>query len=136
MTANNFKDTRLYRSRDGVILGICRGIADNYDIPAFWLRIGVIFIALTTAIWPVILAYFALAFFMKPRPVLPLTTEGENEFYNSYTSSRSMALNRLKRKFDNLNNRIHRMEDVVTSKEYRWNQNFPEDTTSPESKLN
>ena len=28
----------LYRSRNGVILGVCRGIADYFDLSAFWIR--------------------------------------------------------------------------------------------------
>ncbi len=28
----------LYRSRNGVILGVCRGLADYFDFSAFWMR--------------------------------------------------------------------------------------------------
>ncbi len=110
----------LYRSRNGMILGVCRGIADYYNIPVFWFRAGVIILAVTTAIWPVVLSYFAIAFIVKIEPVIPFASDSENEFYGSYTNSRSMALHRLKKKFEQLQNRLHRMEDVVTSKEYSW----------------
>ena len=59
---------------------------------------------------------------MKPEPVLPLQSDEDSEFYNSYTSSRSMALNRLKRTYDSLDRRLQRMENVVTSKEYDWDR--------------
>ena len=111
---------QLYRSRHGEVLGVCRGIADHYDLPVFWVRVGVIIIMVTTAVWPVVLAYFAIAFYLKPEPVVPFETEGDNEFYSSFTNSRSMALHRLKKKFDQLQNRLYRMEDVVTSREYDW----------------
>ncbi|HHP7233096.1 MAG TPA: PspC domain-containing protein, partial [Desulfobacterales bacterium] len=29
----------LYRSRNGVILGVCRGIADHFDFSVFWIRL-------------------------------------------------------------------------------------------------
>lgn len=110
----------LYRSRNGMILGVCKGIADLYELPVFWLRIGVLFLMFFTGIWPVVLGYFVLAFCCKPEPVLPFETEGDSEFYHSYTNSRSMALHRIKRKFEQLQNRLRRMEDVVTSREFNW----------------
>ncbi|MBN1761218.1 MAG: envelope stress response membrane protein PspC [Chitinispirillaceae bacterium] len=117
---------QFYRSRHGVALGVCRGIADHYDIPVFWVRVGVIILMVTTAVWPVVLAYFAVAFFLKPEPVLPFADESDNEFYSSFTTSRSMALHRLKKKFDQLQNRLRRMEDVVTSREYDWERKMGE----------
>jgi phage shock protein C len=110
----------LYRSRNGLILGICRGVADRYDIPAFWIRVGVIVLMVTTTVWPVVLVYFGIGFLLKPEPIIPFTNESEDEFYGSFTNSRSMALHRLKKKFDQLQNRLHRMENVVTSKEFNW----------------
>ena len=61
---------------------------------------------------------------MKPEPVLPLGDESEREFYESYASSRSGAAQRLKRKFENIDRRIRRMEDVVTSRDYDWRRRF------------
>jgi phage shock protein C len=81
---------------------------------------------ITTAIWPVVLIYFGAALFLKPEPVIPFASESDNEFYGSYTNSRSMALHRLKKKFDQLQNRLHRMEDVVTSREFSWDMKMGE----------
>ena len=47
-----------------------------------------------SGVWPVVILYFVAALLMKPEPVLPLKTEGEQEFYNSYANSRRMALHR------------------------------------------
>jgi phage shock protein C len=63
---------------------------------------------------------------MKPEPVLPLETEAEQEFYNSYATSRSMALHRLRRTFDQLDRRIRRIESIVTSREYDWERRLNE----------
>ncbi|MGD9201535.1 MAG: envelope stress response membrane protein PspC [Chitinispirillia bacterium] len=126
MTFNKFESKNIYRSRYGMILGICRGIAEHFDLPVILIRVGVIIIAVSTGIWPVVLGYIVLAMYLKPKPVIPLSNEGENEFYNSYTASRSSALQRVKDKFDSLNKRIHRMEDIVTSKEFNWQNNFPD----------
>lgn len=37
-----------------------------------------------------------------------------------------MALNRLKRSFDNLDRRIRRMEHIVTTREYDWERKLNE----------
>ncbi len=57
---------------------------------------------------------------------MPFTTDGDQEFYDSYVSSRTLALRRLKRVYDNLMRRIERMEDMVTAREYEWDKKFNE----------
>jgi phage shock protein C len=59
---------------------------------------------------------------MKPEPVLPLHSDDEEEFYDSYVHSRKGAVDRIKRRYDNLERRIRRMEHAVTSREYDWEQ--------------
>lgn len=63
---------------------------------------------------------------MKPEPVMPLQTDADAEFYNSYVTSRSAALQRLKRTYDNLDRRIQRIEDIVTNREYDWDRRLSE----------
>ena len=116
------KRRTLYRSRRGKILGVCQGFADYFDVRAKTVRILAVIALVITGFWPAVAGYFIAAYLMKPEPVLPLETEFEEEFYNSYAASRSMALSRLKRNFDNLNHRIQRMEDTVTTREYNWEQ--------------
>ena len=75
-----------------------------------------------TGIWPVVAFYVVAALLMKVEPVIPIESTSEQEFYNSYTSSRAMALHRLKKTFDSLDRRIQRMEGIVTAKEYDWDR--------------
>lgn len=112
----------LYRSRNGVIAGVCRGIAEHLDFSVFWVRVAVVLAFIFTGFWPIGALYIAAAFFMKPEPVLPLENEEEEEFYNSYVTGRSMALQRLKRTFDGLDRRIQRMENIVTARDYEWDE--------------
>lgn len=109
-----------YRARDGVIFGVCRGVAEYFNFSVFWTRVIALTILVFTGIWPIVGLYLLGALLMKPEPVLPFETEAEEEFYNSLTSSRQMALHRLKRTFDRLDRRIRRMEDMVTAREYDW----------------
>ena len=110
----------LYRSRNGAILGVCRGIADYFDFSLVWTRtIALIFLFLS-GFWPAVILYFIAALLMKPEPVIPIHTEAEQEFYDSYTHSRHGAVQRLRQRYKKLERRIQRMEDIVTSREFDW----------------
>ncbi len=110
----------LYRSRNGALLGVCRGIAEYFDLSVGILRAIVIILFLITGIWPVGLLYLVAAMIMKLEPAMPFGTPDDREFYDSYSTSRTGALHRLKRKFENLDRRIQRMEDAVTSRDFEW----------------
>ena len=113
-----------YRSRDGIILGVCRGLADFFDLKVFWIRVIFIFLFIISGVWPMLVIYFVASLLMKPEPVRPIESEEEKEFYDSYTSSRQRAAARVKRRFQNLDRRIQRMEDVVTAREFEWDRKF------------
>jgi phage shock protein C len=110
----------LYRSRNGVILGVCRGIAEHFDFSVFWARAIALILLFFSGFWPIMGLYFIAALLMKPEPVLPIDTDEEQEFYDSYIHSRKGATDRVKRRFDNLDRRIRRMEHTVTAREFEW----------------
>ena len=114
----------LYRSRTGMLLGVCKGLGEFLDVSVFWMRVIAVVLLLLSGVWPLVGLYFVAALLMKSAPVLFPETEEEQEFYNSYASSRRMALHRLKRTYDNLDRRIRRIEDLVTSREYDWDRRF------------
>ena len=116
----------LYRSRSGMILGVCKGLAEHFDFSVFWMRVIACVLLVFSGVWPIMILYFLAALLMKPEPVLPPETAGEQEFYHSYANSRHMALQRLKRTYDNLDRRIQRIEGIVTSREYDWNRRLNE----------
>jgi phage shock protein C len=114
----------MYRSRNGVILGVCKGWADYYDLSVFWIRVVMVCVLLVSGFWPVLGIYLIAALFMKPEPVQPLENDNEREFYHSYVHSPSSAAQRLKKKFQDLDRRIRRMEDTVTGRDYEWERKF------------
>jgi phage shock protein C len=114
----------LYRSRNGIIFGVCRGIAEYFDFSVFWTRIITVVLLFITGLWPLVGIYIIAALLMKPEPVIPIKTEAEREFYDSYTHSRHGAAQRLKRRYQNLERRIRRMEHVVTTPEFNWEKRF------------
>lgn len=123
MSANTYTK-QLYRSRSGVLLGVCKGIASYFDFSVFWVRLGFIVIFLLSGFWPVIGIYIVAALLMKPQPVRPLENEDEKEFYDSYVHSPKSAAQRLRRKYESLERRIRRMEDKVTDRDFEWERRF------------
>jgi phage shock protein C len=109
-----------------MIFGVCQGLAQYLNLKVFWVRTTAVIILICTGIWPIVIVYLAAALLMKPEPILPLETEEAQEFYNSYTTSRSLALHRLKRTFDNIDRRVQRMETIVTAQEYDWDRRLNE----------
>ena len=114
----------LYRSRQGVVFGVCRGLAEYFDFSVFWARAIALILLFVTGLWPVVGLYILAALLMKPEPVIPIETEAEQEFYNSYTHSRHGAAQRLKRRYESLERRIRRMEHIVTTPEYNWEKRY------------
>lgn len=112
----------LYRSRSGMILGVCKGLADHFDVSAKAVRIIAVVLMLFTGFWLAVIAYLVAAYFMKPEPMIPIEPAYAPSPPRSYTSSRTMALSQLKNKFDSIDRRVRRMEDMVTDKEYSWEQ--------------
>lgn len=112
----------LYRARDGAIFGVCKGIAEWRDLPVGVVRLCAVFLAIFSSFWPAVIIYIVAAMLMKVEPVVPFESEADEEFYTSYSTSRHMAIQRLKRSFDNLDQRIQRMENAVTARDYEWEE--------------
>ena len=64
----NYHATGIYRSRNGWLFGVCRGLADYFDLSVFWLRLGVAVLVLLTGFWPGAVLYLAAALLMKLEP--------------------------------------------------------------------
>ncbi len=121
---NHDKFTRsgIYRSRNGFIFGVCRGLAEHFNFSIFWARVIAIIFLFVTGFWPAIGMYLIATLLIKPAPVIPIKTEAEQEFYDSYTNSRHLAARRIKRRYENLERRIRRMEHIVTAREFDWDE--------------
>ena len=116
----------IYRSRDGLIFGVCRGLAEHFDFSTFWARVIAVIFLFVTGFWPAIGIYLVIALLMKPAPVIPIKTEAEQEFYDSYANSSHLATQRIKKRYENLERRIRRMEHIVTAREFDWEDRLSE----------
>jgi phage shock protein C len=112
----------IHRSRHGVVFGVFRGLANHFDFSLFWVRIIAAGLILFTGVWPGVVLYILAALLMKPEPVLPAASAEEREFCDRYADGRHDAAQRLRRRYDHLDDRIRRMEDVVTSREFDWDR--------------
>ena len=112
----------LYRSRSGLVLGVCKGLAAFLDVPVAAVRLAVVALAPFTGLWPMIAAYLIAGFVIKPEPVLVPDSDEERAFYDDYVASRTNALARVKRRFEQLERRVRRLEDHVTSREYDFDR--------------
>ena len=119
---DKFIRSGIYRSRNGFIFGVCRGLAEHFNFSIFWARVIAIIFLLVTGFWPAIGMYLIATLLMKPAPVIPIKTEAEQEFYDSYANSRHLAARRIKRRYENLERRLQRMEHIVTAREFDWDE--------------
>jgi phage shock protein C len=124
MRNNSMSRGGLYRSRRGLILGVCRGIADYFDLSVFWVRSIFVIVFIFTGFWPIIGLYLLAALLMKSAPGMRADTGSEYESQSCCSYAKHSTADRLKRKWHHLEKRIRKMEDKVTSREYEWNHRF------------
>lgn len=121
-TSNHQRYEPLYRSRNGMVLGVCKGLSLKFAISVFWLRVIIVVSAFLTAFFPVIILYTVMALLLRPEPSMEFRNEEDLDFYMTYTTSKKLALSRLNREYKSLEDRVRRMESMVTDKEFNWEQ--------------
>jgi phage shock protein C len=102
----------LYRSRNGVLLGVCKGFADYIGFSVLGVRAILIICLILSGFWPIIGLYFLAALIMKSEPATPATSEAD----------RKGAEERLRRRYENIERRLRSMEDAVTTREFDWDR--------------
>jgi len=101
---------RLFRSRRGMALGVCRGLAVYLGLPVLVVRAFAVVLFVATG-WPAVLGYLAGAVFLRLEPV------------GDETSGRlRREVGSLSRRARNLDARIAQMESHVTSREYDFDR--------------
>lgn len=58
----------LYRSRRGLIFGVCRGLGERFNLSVLGIRIVVVAAFILTGFWPVGAAYLLAALLMRREP--------------------------------------------------------------------
>ena len=58
----------LYRSRDGMVAGVCAGVAEHFDLSVFWTRVVTAGVIVCSGFWPGVVVYVVAALMMKRDP--------------------------------------------------------------------
>ena len=115
---------RPYRSRRGMILGVCRGLAEYLGMPVLLVRLIAVLALFATGFWPTVGLYLLAGLLMKPKPEIDPQGPEEEEFYDFDTRRPDDAVDALKRRFDAVERRIRRVEDAAVSRERDWDRRF------------
>lgn len=122
--SNRMPRRGLYRSRQGIILGVCRGVADYFDFSVFWIRSIAVILFICSGFWPIVGVYILAALLMKSDPARSSATASSRRSGGRCGRGGNDTAERLRRKWKHLEKRIRRMEDKVTSREFDWNSRF------------
>lgn len=111
--------SRLYRNRrDGVIFGVCTGIADYFGVQRWVVRV----------LWvggllmfppPTIIGYFLLALLLPKMPEHLYENKDEEHFWRDVRVDPARKFSELRHKFREQEHRLRGMEAYVTSEAYR-----------------
>jgi phage shock protein C len=108
-----------FRSKDGLFLGVIRGMAEHYKMSPYVLRLIVVGVSIFLAFWPVLLLYFAAAIIMPVEPkVMPVTARDRERVLLGQVNPTTLVDSLILRA-DNLEAKLRRIEDYVTSKNFR-----------------
>ncbi len=118
---------RLYRNkRDGVIAGVCAGLADYFNMDTVIVRIAAILLLIFFTPFTIV-AYIVAAIVMPRRPEYPRApTEEESQFWRGVSRRPEATFSNLKYRFRDLEERLQDIERVVTSDEWKLRRDFRE----------
>ena len=89
----------LYRSRNGLLLGVCKGFADYFGFSVIGVRAILIIGLILTGFWPITGLYFFAALIMKPEPANAVM----------FASKGKGAAERHRRRYENMERRLRRL---------------------------
>lgn len=136
---NNNTSSKLFRSRCGIIFGVCQGLSEWRDLPVGYIRVGVIIAFTMTGFFPVGLLYLAAGFFLPLEPkqgksdYYERNSRGRREYRRNHRKesrrerSEGYTFDDIKEEFDDISSRVNRMEDEMIDKEKDWEKRFHED---------
>lgn len=125
-TSNQQSPARLYRNPgNGMIMGVCAGIADYFGISVGGVRIAAV-IALLFFFVPVFIAYFLMGFFLKPTPEGLYATDEEKSFWQRTRVDPKRTVSDIQQRFREIERRIRNAEAYVTSSEFKLKRDFKE----------
>lgn len=105
---------RLYRNpEDGLILGVCAGLADFTGLPTNVVRL--LWVGATLFFFPLFFIYFFLGLLLKKDPSIPNPRDLPNNAQAVHEE-----IEQLRAQFNHLQEKVGRMESYVTSDEFSF----------------
>ena len=115
----------LHRSRENrVFFGVCGGIAEAADLNATGVRLIVVLLTLLSSIIPGLLIYLVFAMAMKPAPLVRFMDAEDEDLYQTLRHAPEVAFDRARRRFEQIDKRLQRLESIVTSRDYELEQEY------------
>ena len=116
---------RLYRSRDKVIAGVCAGLAERFNWDVTLTRVAFAILFFSGVLSSILIVYLVL---WGVTPVQPFRarslTPEEDRFWTSVSDRPAETFSNIRYKYRDLDDRLARMERVVTSDEWRLRRQF------------
>ena len=109
-----------FRSQDGVIFGVAKGLAEHFGWSVGLVRFILILATIFLFFWPTIILYLVAALAMSPAPDGGLDTQEERDIWLRTQLDPEAAMDQLARRAGAVEKRLRRLEDFVTSKEFAW----------------
>lgn len=117
-------NNELYRDMSkGRFAGVCAGLAQRFRLPATGLRVLMVFAAIMTGFFPVLILYGIAAFFMEDVSLLELKLK-DQMMAEAEPHDRIMTSKELVAKFEKMDKSLQKMESFVISPQYEWMQKF------------
>ncbi len=124
MEKNSINPHKLYKDHDhNFIAGICSGIADYFNTSRLLVRVLFILSFLINAILTTAV-YIFLAIVLEKKPRRVFSDESEEYFWRGVSFTPRETFKNLKYKFLNVENRIRKMENYVTSSEFETKEKY------------
>jgi phage shock protein C len=115
---------RLYRDpANGMLAGVCAGIASYFGVERVVVRLAFV-LALVFFFVPAALGYVVLAIALPKRPPALFASGEEEAFWRSAATAPDDTLQRLRRRFSDLEARLRAMEGHVTSPDFDLHRKF------------
>lgn len=115
---------RLFRDpRNGIILGVCAGIAGYFGVERWVVRLAAV-VALLMFTPATILVYLVLGFILPRAPARLYESSEEARFWRNVRVDPARSFSELRHRFRGLEHRLRAMEAYVTSEAYRVNRDI------------
>lgn len=111
----------IQRAPDGMLLGVCKGIARSRELPVTAVRLAAVALTMVMGFWPGIALYILAAALMEAA-----APQGEpsGEHVPDSPAERARLMRDMKERILRLDKRIQRMEDQVVRPDFQWDSRW------------